>query len=72
MFDGTIISKGESSLNEEEVDVEDDETTTYGPPQYVLFLSRSPPHNVCPRHILTTTSTGLHNRMLFPSHGPQQ
>lgn len=34
MFDGTIISKGESSLeNEGEVDVEDDETATYGPPQ---------------------------------------
>lgn len=34
MFDGTIISKGESSLeNECEVNVEDDETATYGPPQ---------------------------------------
>lgn len=35
MFDGTVISKGESSLNEEEVNVEDDDTTTYGPAQYV-------------------------------------
>lgn len=36
MFDGTVISKGESSLNEEEVvNVEDDETTTYGPAQFV-------------------------------------
>ena len=36
MFDGTIISKGNSGQGEdgEMVDVEDDETATYGPPQY--------------------------------------
>lgn len=34
MFDGTVISKGESSVeNEGEVNVEDDETSMYGPPQ---------------------------------------
>lgn len=36
MFDGTIISKGNSSQGDdsEMVDVEDDETAVYGSPQY--------------------------------------
>ncbi len=33
MFDGTVISKVDTSIDDE-VDVEDDETALYGPPQY--------------------------------------
>lgn len=46
MFDGTVISKGDTS-REQEVDVEDDETATYGPSQY--------PHN----DLATSGGTGL-------------
>lgn len=45
MFDGTIISKGNSSQGDDSemmVDVEDDETAVYGPPQYPMTSYRLP------------------------------